>query len=101
MTTKQNDKDKCYYLVICLSVFLVFNISVFFFVKNTTHNFYIQNKVLDKNIIEEQRRLAIARSNFNKKYNINSLQELANQYLKLKYSTIKQVKNFDDIVAKK
>lgn len=98
--SKTINNDKSYYILLLLSLFLIVNISIFFFIKNETHNLYIKNTLLDKNIIEEQRRMSIARSNFNKKYNINSLQELADKHLKLHYSTIKQVRDINDIKNK-
>lgn len=99
MPSKTKTKDNnLFYFTICLFFLLIINISVFFFFKNTTYQLSKQNTQLDKDIIEEQRRLALSQANFNKKYNINSLQELSKKYLNLQFSNVKQIKEFTDIL---
>ena len=93
---KNNNQN---YICLFLFILLIINIAVCFYFKNTTHKFEIKNIQLEKDIIEEQRRLSLSQSNFNKKSDINSLRELSKK-LNLQFSNIQQVKEINDITHK-
>ena len=85
-----------------LVVFLIFllfgNIGTFFFIKNSTRDLRLAIRVIDKDIIEENRKLAIVQAEFSRKYNTQKLQQMAKDRLNLGFSNVKQIKKMDDVL---
>ena len=85
-----------------LVVFLIFllfgNIGTFFFIKNSTRDLRLAVRVIDKDIIEENRKLAIVQAEFSRKYNTQELQQMAKDRLNLSFSNVKQIKKMDDVL---
>ena len=81
-----------------LFVFTVFNIVCFFYIKNSTHYFKIELNNLNEELEYEKRNLSIQKSNFDKKYNIENLQEMAKNHLNLQLSNVKQIVDMEDII---
>ena len=93
------------YSIINSTTFLIFliiltfsNIVFFFYIKNSTH--YLKNKVdiLSSEVINEQHNLSIYHAEFNKKYNVKNLQELAKNKLNLQFSNVNQITTLDEII---
>ena len=85
-----------------LVVFLIFllfgNIGTFFFIKNSTRDLRLAVRVIDKDIIEENRKLAIVQAEFSRKYNTQELQQMAKDRLNLSFSNVKQIKKMNDVL---
>ena len=56
-------------------------------------------RVIDKDIIEENKKLAIVQSEFSRKYNTQELQQMAKDRLNLNFSNVKQIKKMDDVLS--
>ena len=85
-------------LVVFLILLLFGNIGTFFFIKNSTRDLRLAVRVIDKDIIEENRKLAIIRAEFSKKYNTQELRQMAKDRLNLSFSNVKQIKKMDDVL---
>ena len=85
-------------MIIALCVILFGNIGGFFFTKNSTRDLRVAIRKIDSEIDEENRRLSVAQADFNRKHNVQNLQQLAFEKLGLDFSTVKQVKEFHEIV---
>ena len=72
----------------------------FFHIKNSTHYLKLQVTKLENDILSEEHNLAIQQAEFNKKYNINILQELAKKKLKLRFSNVEQMADLGKILNK-
>ena len=83
-----------------LSILTIFNIMFFFHIKNSTHYLKLQVTKLENDILSEEHNLAIQQAEFNKKYNINILQELAKKKLKLRFSNVEQMADLGKILNK-
>ena len=80
-------------------IFLLFgNIGTFFFIKNSTRDLRLAVRVIDKDIIEENRKLAIVQAEFSRKYNTQELQQMAKDRLNLSFSNVKQIKKMNDVL---
>ena len=86
-------------LVIFLFLLLFGNIGTFFFFKNSTRDLRLAIRVIDKDIIEENKKLAIVQSEFSRKYNTQELQQMAKDRLNLNFSNVKQIKKMDDVLS--
>ena len=89
-----------YILLTLLAIATTLNVSFFFYIKNSTHYLNIQVYHLKNDVETEKHNLSIQKAEFNKKYNINNLQELAKNRLNLKFSSVDQIVDFDDIISK-
>ena len=104
ITLKKNKDMSDYnsFLQFGLVVFLIFllfgNIGTFFFIKNSTRDLRLAVRVIDKDIIEENRKLAIVQAEFSRKYNTQELQQMAKDRLNLSFSNVKQIKKMDDVL---
>ena len=85
-------------LVIFLMFLLLGNVGTFFFIKNSTRDLRLAIRVIDKDIIEENRKLAIVQAEFSRKYNTQKLQQMAKDRLNLGFSNVKQIKKMDDVL---
>lgn len=80
-------------------LFLLFcNLGGFFFFKNTSRDLRLSLIRIDKDILEENKKLSFVRAEFNKKYNTNKLQNIAKEKTNLQLSTINQVVDIQDIL---
>ena len=86
-------------IVLFLIAMLFCNIGGFFFFKNSARDLRMAIARIDADIVEENRRLSVVQADFSKKYSVQYLQELAQNRLNLKFSTVNQVKDFSDIVS--
>ena len=86
------------FVLIVLSIFTFANIVCFFYIKNTTRQMRVEINRNDREIVEEKRKLSLAQIDFNKKYNVNSLQELAKNRLNLQLLNVKQIKEMDEVI---
>ena len=85
-------------LVVFLILLLFSNVGAFFFFKNSTRDLRLAVRVIDKDIIEENRKLAIVQAEFSRKYNTQELQQMAKDRLNLSFSNVKQIKKMDDVL---
>lgn len=104
ITLKKNSMNNYgSFLQFCLVIFLFLllfgNIGTFFFFKNSTRDLRLAIRVIDKDIIEENKKLAIVQSEFSRKYNTQELQQMAKDRLNLNFSNVKQIKKMDDVLS--
>ena len=85
-------------LMIFLIVLLFANTVGFFFVKNSTRDLRLSLIRIDKDIMEENKKLSIIRSEFSKNYKLTQLKDFFNDILNLDFSSINQIKDFVDII---
>lgn len=86
-------------LVVFLIILLFGNIGTFFFFKNSTRDLRTAVRIVDKDIVEESRKLAIIHAEFSRKYNTQTLQHMAENRLNLGFSSVKQIKKMDDALV--
>lgn len=84
--------------VIFLTILLFCNLGGFFFFKNTSRDLRLSLMRIDKDILEENKKLSLVRAEFNKTYNTNKLQNIAKEKTNLRLSTINQVVDIQDIL---
>ena len=85
-------------LMIFLIVLLFANTVGFFFVKNSTRDLRLSLIRIDKDIMEENKKLSIIRSEFSKNYKLTQLKDFLKDRLNLDFSSINQIKDFVDII---
>ncbi len=93
---KFNDK-----ILFALLLFITFiNIVCFFYIKNSAYYFRLNVNKLSSEVLSEKNNLSIKKAEFNEKYSVHNLQELAQNKLNLQFSNIKQIVDFDDVLKK-
>ena len=104
LNTEFDDEAKIYSHVVVIFIFSILtsvNILFFFFIKNSTHELSIQLIKINNEIINETKYYSMLRASFNKKYDVKTLKEMVKDKLHLKQSNVKQIKDIQDIIAKK
>ena len=87
------------FAIILFSVWLTFCHLVFFaFVKNSTHKMSIELLHIDNDLTEEERRLIMTKTSFDKTYNLEKLLQLAKDKLNLYFSDVRQIIDIEDIL---
>lgn len=85
--------------IISFVVGLTFCHLVFFaFIKNSTHKMYIELSHIDNDLTEEERRLIMTKTSFDKTYNLEKLLQLAKDKLNLHFSDVRQIIDIEDIL---
>ena len=96
---KKKILNKNVFIILLLCVTFI-NISCFFYIKNSTHYLLLGINKLKADVLYEKNILSMKQVEFNKKYNIQNLRELANNRLKLQFSNVNQIVDFKDILKK-
>lgn len=91
-----------FYKIIAIVLFTIgltfFHLVFFAIIKNSTHKMSIELSYIDSDLIEENRRLIMTKSSFDKTYTLEKLQQLAKDKLNLHFSDVRQVVDIEDIV---
>ena len=101
MKNKQNKILNSNYVLFILTIITTINVLHFFYIKNETHYLKVKINQLSNDLLFEQRSLSIKQTEFNKKYNVQKLQELSKNRLKLQFSNVNQITTFEDVLRKK
>ena len=87
-------------VVIFFVMLLLLNFGNFFFFKNATRELRMAIVRVDKEIVEENRRLSVVQADFSKRYNVQNLQEMAKDRLNLQFSNVSQVKDMHEVLGR-
>ena len=86
--------------ILILIAFTFLNIFFFFYIKNSTHYMSVKLYHLKNKVETEKHNLSLQKAEFNKKYSIQKLQELAKDKLNLQFSNVNQIVDFEEILTK-
>ena len=102
--SKNDMEDTSYFLQFGVVAFfvllLLLNFGNFFFFKNATRELRMALIRVDKEIVEENRRLSVVQAEFSKKYNVQNLQEMAKDRLNLQFSNVSQIKDMHEVLGR-
>ena len=85
--------------IISFTVGLTFcNLIFFAIIKNSTHKMSVELTYIDNDLLEEERRLIMTKTSFDKTYNLEKLLQLAKDKLNLHFSDVRQIIDIEDIL---